>query len=224
MKNIFLLIIFAFQALILSGKADYPPCQAYTPQGKDTIDAIYSYSNALYAGIDNYIYVDKQKINFPVLVECTMGLAMEEDTMFIVVPSKPGKTIIRLYKEGDTTGMPVFEKEMEVLAFPKPYIKYDFDRLDTLKYLSLLRLKKTNKFSVALSDDLTNESKWFKVKSITVGYAIGHQYMTYSFESDTIGNEVIAKLYPGLEISLVFTISGRNGIVIRMLPIKVRIY
>ena len=181
MKKAFVFTLFLIQGLILSAKADYPPCQAYAPQGKDTIDALYSYSNALYAGIDNYIYINKKKISFPVLVECTMGLAMEEDTMFIVVPSKPGKTTIRLFKEGDTTGMPVFEKEMEVLAFPKPFIKFDFDRLDTLKHLSLLRLKKTNKFSVALSDDLTNESKWFKVKSITVGYAIGHQYMTYSF-------------------------------------------
>jgi hypothetical protein len=210
------------------GQPNIPPCEAYDSTGKDTIKAINSHSNALYAGIDNYIEINKKRIPFKnLIVECERGMAMEDEEMYLVIPSKPGHTMINIYEydKGDTNL--VFKKTMKVNAVPQPYITMDNMKLTDYKYFPKDEFTPTSKFVVHLSDDFIEDSDWYQIKEFTMGYPVGQQYITLSAESNRITPEMLSaiqKLMAGKELSFTFTLVGSGGMFKRIPPIRMRIY
>jgi hypothetical protein len=220
-----LLILFFAKA---EGQFDYPPCIAYDTVGKDTIRVLNSYSNSLYAGIDNIVEIDKKNVPFKnLIVECAMGMVMEDETNYLVIPAKPGTTLISIYQydQGDT--VLYFSKIMNVRRFPSPYVTLDGIKITDYDFITKKLLKKSNYFEVHLSDDFVKDGDWYKVKSFVFGYPVGSLYMSKSFEGAVISDELIKtikSLNPGSEASFIFTISGSGDIYKRLPPVKVKIY
>ncbi len=101
------------------GQPDFPPCVAYDSIGKDTIRVLNSYSNSLYAGIDNEVKIDRKNVPFNnIIIECSMGIVMEDDSNYIVIPAKPGATIISIYQYDNGDTLLYFSKTMRVNRLP----------------------------------------------------------------------------------------------------------
>jgi len=225
LKNIILFLIFS--PVSGFGQSNYPPCIAYDNKGKDTIRSINSHSNILYAGIDNPIELVKKNVPFKnIIVECTRGMTMEDSLNYIVMPSKPGTTLISIYQfdKGDT--VLYFQKAMQVKSLPQPYITLEMVKLTELEFLSKQLLLKNRHFEVHLSEDFVDDSQWFTVKEITIGYPFGKLYVTKSCESNTLSDDIlkaINKLPQGTEVTFIFTISGEGDLFKRMGPIRMKV-
>jgi hypothetical protein len=213
---------------IISGQSDFPPCAAFETSGKDTIKTINSHSNSLYAGIDNYIEIDRKKIPHKnIILECERGMAMEDEGSYIVIPARPGYTMINIYEydHGDTNL--IFKKTMKVNSVPQPYITMDNIKLSNYKYFPREEFSKTNHFMVHLSEDFINDSTWYQIKEIVMGFPVGQQYITLSSEGNSLSDEMLAsiqKLMAGKELAFTFTLVGSGGLFKRIPPIRVKIY
>jgi len=209
------------------GQPDFPPCAAYNSAGKDTICVLNSYSNTLYVGIDNEIKINRVNVPFKnLIVECTMGLVIEDDSNYLVIPAKPGTTTINIYQYDSCDTSLYFTKSIRVKRLPSPYITLDRVKLSDYKWLSRNLLKTIKCFEVHLSDDFVEDSEWFKVKSFVFGYPVGQLYASRSCEGATITEEIlqtIKKLPSGTEASFIFTIEGSGEVYERLPPVKIKI-
>lgn len=230
MKSLKIISLFIVSCCISTfyAQPNYPPCTAFDSNGKDTLRAINSHSNSLYAGIDNYIEINKKNIPYKnLIVECERGMAMEDEGMYFVIPSKPGYTMINVYEydHGDTNL--VFKKAMKVNSFPQPYVVIDDMKITDYKYLSKDKITKSSRLNVHLSEDFVDDSEWYRIKEIIMGYPVGQQYKTISSEGDTLSDEMlqaIKKMMQGKELSFTFTLEGSGGLFKRLPPIRIRIY
>ncbi len=210
------------------GQPNFPPCVAFDSTGKDTIRAINSHSNSLYAGIDNQVEINKKNVPFKnIIVECYMGMVMEDEGYYDIIPAKVGTTVISIYQydKGDT--VLYFKKTMNVKRLPQPYITLDKVKLTDYPSISKQILLKKKSFEVHLSDDIIDDNQWFSVKEITIGYQVGQLYVTKSCEGAELPEDllqIIEKLTPGTEVSFVFTITGSGDVFKRMPPLKFKIY
>jgi hypothetical protein len=217
-----------FVVLFCYGQNDYPPCVAYENHGKDTILVKNSHSNSLYAGIDNPIEISKKSVPFKnILIECSMGMALEDGPNYIVIPAKPGKIMLTLYQydKGDT--VIVLRKLMNVLKVPAPYVVFGGTKISELKHINKIDLLKNNAFKVHLSEDFINDSLWFSVKEITVGYPFGQLYVTKTCEGPKFSDEIrkaITQLIPGSEMSFSFTLAGEGDLYKRIGPIRIMVH
>jgi hypothetical protein len=192
MKLLSLLILLFLISGRLFGQPDFPPCIAYDTFGKDTIRVVNSYSNSLYAGIDNEVTINRKKVPFKnIIVECTMGMVMEDDSNYIIIPAKPGIILINIYHYDDCDTILYFAKAMHVKRMPSPYVTLDRVKLTDYDCLSRKLLKRIRYFEVHLSDDFIEDGDWFKVKSFVFGYAVGQLYATKSCEGAKITDQIL---------------------------------
>lgn len=222
---LFLLFLIPAKSL---GQFHYPPCAAYDTVGKDTIRVINSYSNSLYAGIDNYIEIDTLNVHFKnLIVECFMGMTMEDPSCYNIIPAKVGKTYISIYQFDSIDTVLVIKKLMKVLPVPSPYITFNEQKLEAIKYLTKDELFKFKKFGVHLSDDFINDKGWYKIKEITVGFPMGQVYVTKSCLGDSLSDEILkslSRILSGKEVSFSFTIVGEGELFKRMEPLRINLY
>jgi hypothetical protein len=229
-KRLFIIFLLLTISILHANKGlcETPPCAAFDSTGKDSIRAVNSYSNSLYAGIDNYIEINKKKIPFKnIIVEVERGMAMEDDGSYFVIPSKPGFTMINIYEydKGDTNL--VIRKAMKVFPVPQPYITIDKTKITEQKYIGKEKFTKNNHFEVHLSEDLIDDSNWYSIKEFTMGYPVGQQYVTKTADGNALTTEMITsiqKMMPGKELSFSFTLEGIGGMYKRIPPIRVKIY
>jgi len=228
MKLLNLAVLLFLITNIVSGQPDFPPCAAFDSSGKDTIRVLNSYSNSLYAGIDNEVEINRKNVPYKnLIIECAMGMVMEDDSNYLVIPAKPGTTVISIYQydQGDT--LLYFKKVMHVNRIPSPYITLDRIKLTDYNYLPRQLLTKIKYFEVHLSEDFVDDGDWFKIKGIIFGYPVGQLYVTKSCEGAFLSGEIINiinKLPPGTEATFIFTIAGSGDIFKRLPLIKIKIY
>jgi hypothetical protein len=226
-KTLLLVIIAAFSINVF-GQKHYPPCAAFDSTGKDTIRVVNSYSNSLYAGIDNEVEISKKYVPYKnIIVECSRGIAMEDSPYYLIVPAKPGYTTITIYQydKGDT--VLYFQKKLQVKSVPPPYIAFQSARLLDYKYLDKGDLLKFRRFEVHLSDDFIDDSQWYTIKEISMGYAIGKLYILKSCEGPKLSNEIIKliqQIPPGTEVAFTFSISGDGDFFKRLAPVRIKMY
>jgi len=212
----------------LFGQVNFPPCSAYDTVGKDTIRAVNSYSNSLYAGIDNPIEINKANLPFKnYYIECNKGLVLDDSPYLNIIPAKPGEVVINYfqYDKGDTCL--IFSKTFNVLRVPQPYIALEKTNLSSFPFLTKDQLKKNKRFEVLISDDFVNDKNWFTIKDITIGYSKGKLYEVKSCMGAEITDDVlksILELIPGREVSFAFTIKGTGDIYKRIPPIRIKVY
>ncbi len=226
--NLFTFLISTVFSLTLFGQPDYPPCAAFDTTGKDTLYALNSYGNFLYAGIDNEVAINKKNVPFKkLIVECSHGMAMEDEENFDIIPAKPGETTISIYQFDNVDTVPVIKKLFIVKSVPQPYVTFDFRKLGQNEFLLRSQLLNTNKFEIHLSDDFIDDSQWFSIKEIFFGYPIGKLYVTKSCEGPKLSDEIlkcIRVLPSGTEVSFGFTIAGNGDLFKRIAPIRLKIY
>jgi hypothetical protein len=221
-------VIVVFLNQNITCQQDYPPCSAFDSIGKDTICAINSFGNYLYAGIDNPVAIVRKNVPFKnLIVECSRGMAMEDEGNYEIIPSKPGETLISIYQFDSIDTVPVIKKLFIVKSLPQPYVTFDFQKLNHYEYLIKSQLFKKNKFEIHLSDDFIDDNQWFSIKEIIFGYPIGKLYVTKSCEGPRLSNEIlkcIKSLPNGTEVSFGFTIAGSGDLFKRIEPIRLKIY
>jgi hypothetical protein len=226
-KTLFPFIIAAFSYQVF-GQIHFPPCDAFDSSGKDTICVVNSYSNSLYAGIDNELEISKKYVPFKnIIVECFMGIVMEDSPYYLVVPAKIGFTTITIYQydKGDT--VLYFRKKMRVKSVPPPYITLNKIRLADYEFIEKNDLLKYRSFEVHLSDDFIDDSEWYKIKEITMGYAVGKLFISKTCEGPKLTNEImglIQRIPPGTEVAFTFSIAGDGDFFKRLAPIRFRVY
>ena len=225
-------ILLIFQLLCLSvltfAQSNYPPCAAYDLTGKDTIRALNSFSNSLYAGIDNPVEIVKSNFNYKnILLKSNNGIIINDDAYnSTIIPSKKGELTLRIFQFDNGDTILVFTKDMNVLMVPQPYITIERMKLDGLAGINKSFFKKNRLFEVHISDDFVDDSQWFKIKEVFVGYASGKLYASKSCYGSVLTDEavkMISNVIPGKEISFVFTIKGTGDLCVRMSPIKIKV-
>jgi hypothetical protein len=216
-------ILFAISA---AGQVDYPPCSAFDTIGKDTLRVINSHSNSLYSGIDNLIelrHIPYKKL----LIECSPGIVMEDEKgLYNIIPSKSGYANIFIYQLDSIDTTICFQKTLRVLYLPQPYITLEREEIKDRGNIFLKKLDKIREFEVHLSEDLVDDSKWFKIKSIEIGYKVGQLYASKINQGSKVSDEILKLLRtitPGSELTFVFTIEGQGDVFKRLAPIKVRL-
>ena len=226
-KIIQLLILLVFP-LFSFAQSNFPPCTAYDKNGKDTLRALNSHSNSLYAGIDNLVEVVKTNLNYKkILIKCSNGLVFADNTnTFNIIPSKTGTILLFVYQydEGDT--VLVFTKAMNVLKVPSPYVDIERVKISDIQSIDREFFKKNKRFEVHVSDDFVDDSQWYNIKEFSVGFAKGQFYVSKNCLGSVLSDdaiELISKVIPGKEVSFVFTITGTGDIFMRMPPVKVKI-
>jgi len=222
--NVVLLILIVTN---IQSQPDFPPCIAFDSIGKDTIKVLNSYSNSLYAGIDNEVVINKKYVPFKnIIVECAMGMVMEDDSNYIIIPAKAGQTLISVYQYDSGDTVLCIKKYMNVKRVPAPYITLDRIKLTDYDYISRELLLNLKYFEVHLSEDLVDDN-WYTIKSLVFGYPVGQHYISKSCDGTILCNEIledIKKIPAGTEVTLIFTISSSGDIFKRLSPIKIKIY
>ena len=212
----------------LIAQVNFPPCSAYDTIGRDTIRAVNSYSNSLYAGIDNPIEINKTNLPYTkYFIECSKGIVLDDYPYLIVIPAKPGTVVIRYYQyeRGDT--LLAFSKTFNVLKVPQPFIALEKTNLSSFQFLTKDQLKKNKRFEVLISEDFVNDKNWFTIKEITIGYPKGKLYVVKSCLGPELTDNIvkgILELISGKEVSFSFTIKGTGDIYKRIPPIRVKVY
>jgi hypothetical protein len=226
--KLFLSLLFFFYPILLFGQADYPPCSAFDTTGKDTLRALNSFGNFLYAGIDNPLSINRKCVPFKkLIVECNRGMAMEDEENYDIIPSKPGETTISIYQFDSIDTVPVIKKLFIVKPVPQPYVTLDLQKLNKYEFITRDKLRNTNKFEIHLSDDFIDDSEWFSIKEIIFGYPIGKVYITKSCKGPRLSEEIlkcIKSLPNGTEVSFGFTIAGSGDLFKRIAPIRLKVY
>ena len=225
-------IVIVFISIFLFQKGfsqtEFPPCEAFDTLGKDTIRAYNSYSNSLYAGVDNYIAINPATVPFKkLIIECPGGMVMDDEPNYLIIPSRPGTVKISIYQydHGDTVLF--FEKKMNVKPIPTPYITFDGSRLTSYPFISKNKLLKVRRFEVHVSEDFINDNDWYRIKEITVGYPIGNLYKSKTCEGEILSNEMVAelaKLPSGKEVTFSYTIAADGDFIKRIAPIRIKIF
>lgn len=199
-----------------------------TAVGKDTINVLNSHSNSLYAGIDNYVEINRKTIKYKqIIVEVAKGMVMEDENLYIVMVGRPGTTTISLYQYDNGDTLLFAKKTMIVKAVPAPFISFNGKNLNELTYITKSDLKKNKNFEVHLSNDFVEDSEWFKIQSFTIGYTYGQQYISKTCEGASLTNEIISildRLAPGKEIVFAFILEGSGDMFKRLEPIRLKLY
>lgn len=227
-QRVLLSFIFGFIPVFIFAQ-NFPPCTAYDSSGKDTIVSTNSYSNSLYVGIDNPVEIVKSNVNCKNLVlKSSNGIVIKEDSYkYTIIPSKTGQLTIKLYQFDNGDTVLIFTKAMNVLMVPKPYITVDRLILSEQQSINRIFFIKNKLFEVHISDDFVDDSQWFKIKEISVGYVKGQFYTSKSCSGSMLTDEavnLIQNAIPGKDVSFVFTVIGTGDLCIRMTPIKVKVY
>lgn len=202
--------------------------QARQKAANDTIRVISSYNNYLYAGIDNYIEINPKLLPYKnILIEVEKGMAMPDNGNYMIMVGKPGTTVISIYQydKGDT--LLVYKKAMTVKAVPAPYVTFNGVKLEELEYINKKQLNVTAEFKVEVSEDIIDDEDWFTIKTITVGYPYGQQYVTKTCNGPRLTKEIIddlTMLSPGKEIAFAFTLTASGDVYKRIQPVRIKLY
>ena len=212
----------------LIAQVNFPPCSAYDTVGRDSIRAVNSYSNSLYAGIDNPLEINKTNLPYTkYFIECSKGMVLDDYPYLIVIPAKPGVVYINYFQYDDGDTCLAFSKKFNVLRVPQPFIALEKTNLSTYPFLTKDQFKKNKKFEVLISEDFVNDKNWFTIKEITIGYPKGKLYVVKSCLGPELTDEIvkgILELIPGKEVSFSFTIKGTGDIYKRVPPIRIKVY
>jgi len=156
----------------------------------DTIISLTSIDNVLYTGVDNYIIINNKLLPFKnIIVECTMGIVMEENGKYLVVPAKTNNTYIIVYQYDNGDTLEVFRKYMKVQKLPNPYITFDDQKLLNLSVIEKEKLCKAKQFKINISSDI--KDNWQEIKSINIKYNYKNRIVEKSFEGYNINDELI---------------------------------
>jgi hypothetical protein len=230
MRHLSLILFFWFLASlsVYSQEEEYPPCSAYDTIGKDTLRAVNSYGNFLYVGIDNEILVNPSKFSYKAyFIKTTNGEVFSDEGSYIIIPSHEEPAILTIYGLPENDTVFLFSKIMEVKTLSLPYIICGGYRLSNLKYIRKQFFSSNDSFEIHLSTDFVDDSKWYSIKDITMGYTYGTIYKTLSCCGNKLSKQLkheINMLLPGKEITLIFRVVS-EGDVIKTLPaIKLVIY
>lgn len=194
----------------------------------DTVRLINSKSNTLYAGIDNYLTINKNIIPYKnLLVEVIRGMVMEDEGMYIIMVGKPGMTRLNLYQydKGDT--VLCYYRNFQIKSVPAPYVCLNGENLEEASFITLEQLSGKKCFDVRISEDFVDQESWYEIKSITIGYSYGKLYVSKTCDGDSLSSEVLEELHhiaKGKEIALIFTLSGTGDIYKRTEPIRLKLY
>ena len=195
---------------------------------QDTISIISSKRNHLYAGIDNYLEINKKVLPFKnIIVEITKGMVMEDEGLYIIMVGRPGITTLKIYQYDNGDTVVCFKKTMQVLAVPIPFISFKGQDLGKMEYISITQLTQSKCFEVLMTNDFTDDSAWYSIKSISIGYAYGKAYITKSCEGSVLSQDILNELQKislGKEIAFTFTITGTGDVFKRLEPIRIKLY
>jgi hypothetical protein len=88
-------------------------------------------------------------------------------------------------------------------------------------------LLKYKSFEVHLSEDFIDDSQWYTIKEITMGYAIGKLFISKTCEGPKLSNEIlnlIQRIPPGTEVAFSFSIAGDGDFFKRLAPVRIKMY
>lgn len=194
----------------------------------DTVRLINSKTNTLYAGIDNYLEINKKIIPFKnLIVEVPRGMVMEDGKYYIIMVGKPGTARLNIYQydKGDT--VLCYARNFQIKAVPVPHVCLNGENLENASFVTIEQLSGKKCFDVRISEDFVDQEAWYVIKSITIGYSYGKVYVSKTCEGDSLSDEVLEELQRvaiGKEIALIFTLSGTGDIYKRTEPIRLKLY
>lgn len=210
--------------VFIFSQGHFPICEAYVP--KDTFESQLSYSNVMYAGVENVFKIKLGDKSGAIVVKTDNGLVFDDDEgNWVVMPSKKGWAMLTVFDKEQTKILA--QRRFEVLNLPQPFISFNNDRLDTLKSVSKEKLLSNPGFKIRISDDIPDSYEWFRIKEILVGFMFGPVYVKKTCSGNKLSKEVLtdlSKLNLGKDVSLVFTLTGDGDVYKRLPPVTLKLF
>jgi hypothetical protein len=225
----YLTLLFIFICLILNELNLFSQGRYGFELPNNSLENLTSLKGSLYNGIDNFIRIDPRVIDCEnILFTCTNGTIVRDTlNIYLIIPKRQGnaRIILNCLNSSDTSVLGY--RNYMVYNLPDPKITFNNKPIDTPVTLSKYELFNCDTIGVFFSEDIPGSDKWFRVKSFTIGYTYGGFHVSHSNNSNVIlpeTKQLIAKLGPDHEISLVCTVET-DGKITKQLPIyRIRFY
>ncbi|HEX2935245.1 MAG TPA: hypothetical protein VHO72_07815 [Bacteroidales bacterium] len=229
MKQLYILffIYFAFSSLnIYAQRIDYNDSLLIRKyRNKVYPKSVTSLSNILYAGIDNdlvMIYPDNKSKTYNYIVSTNNGSLYKTDDGYLNIPRNAGRAFFSIYlinEDHDT--LLIGKKQFVVRNLPLASIKVGDVLISEGAELNKALFLNGDSIKLFFTDDLPESAEWYVVKSFTVGYPYGKQFISAENNGPVIGDDIknlLNKVTEDRELSIRVNIVAPSGI-LRFLPI-----
>lgn len=220
-------IYFAFSSLNLySQHIDYKDSLLIRKyRNKVYPKSVTSISNTLYAGIDNdlvVVYPDDKSKTYNYLITTNNGSLYKTDEGYLTIPKSAGRAFFSIYLiNEDRDTLLIGKKQFVVRNLPLASIKVGNVIINEGAELSKALFMNGDSIKLFFTDDVPESAEWYVVKSFTVGYPYGKQFISAENNGPIIGKDIkdlINKVTENREISIRVNIVAPSGI-LRFLPI-----
>lgn len=220
-------IYFAFSCLsIYSQRIDYNDSLLIRKyRNKVYPKSVTSLSNTLYAGIDNdlvMVYPDDKSKAYHYMITTNNGSLYKTEDGYLNIPRNAGRAFFSIYlinEELDT--LLIGKKQFVVRNLPLASVKVGNVVIREGAELNKALFLNGDSIKLFFTDDVPESAEWYVVKSFTMGYSYGRQFISAENRSPVIGEDIknlISKVTEDREISIRVNIVAPSGI-LRFLPI-----
>lgn len=187
--------------------------------------SVTSVSNTLYAGIDNdlvMVYPDEKSKTYNYIVTTNNGSLYKTEDGYLNIPRNAGRSFFSIYlinEDHDT--LLIGKKQFIVRNLPLASIKVGNVLISEGAEINKSLFMNGDSVKMFFTDDLPESAEWYIVKSFTVGYPYGKQFISADNDGPVVGEDVkslINKVTENREISIRVNIVAPSGI-LRFLPI-----
>lgn len=229
MKQIYMLffIYFAFSSLnSYSQHIDYKDSLLIRKyRNKVYPKSISSLSNTLYVGIDNdlvVVYPDEKSKTYNYIITTNNGSLYKTEEGYLTIPKNAGRAFFSIYLiNEDRDTLLIGKKQFVVRNLPMASIKVGNVVIREGAELNKALFMNGDSIKMFFTDDLPESAEWYVVKSFTVGYPYGKQFISAENNGPIIGGDIknlINKVIDDRDISIRVNIVAPSGI-LRFLPI-----
>lgn len=220
-------IYFAFSCLnIYSQRIDYNDSLLIRKyRNKVYPKSISSLSNTLYVGIDNdlvVVYPDEKTKTYNYIITTNNGSLYKTDEGYLTIPKNAGRAFFSIYLiNEDRDTLLIGKKQFVVRNLPMASIKVGNVLIKEGAELNKALFLNGDSIKLFFTDDLPESAEWYIVKSFTVGYLYGKQFISAENNGPIIGEDIkdlIRKIIDNRDISIRVNIVAPSGI-LRFLPI-----
>jgi hypothetical protein len=209
------------------GQREYPPCEAYESNEDDTIVAIQSYGNYLYAGIENILHVNKQKVGYPYELKTDNGDIFFYKGNYNIMPAFLGTATVFLHKKKGDTSIIMFQKSFFVKRLPRLKISMCDLIINKAIRIDKRYLLACDSIDVYYTDDLIGSGDWLEVIRFSIGYSYGAYYVDYTSMNNKMTQqmkEAIKNMRPGQNLNFHVTCINTDGVKVSVPKISVQVY
>jgi hypothetical protein len=187
--------------------------------------SVTSVSNCLYAGIDNdlvMVYPDEKSKIYTYLITVNNGALYKTDEGYLTIPKSSGRSFFSIYLiNEDRDTLLIGKKQFIVQNLPLASLKLGDIIIKEGAALNKAIFLKNDSIKLYFTDDLPESSQWYLVKSFSIGYNYGKQYISAENYGPVIGEEVkslVTKILDDRDVFIRINTVAPSGI-LRFLPI-----